>query len=818
MTPDFSASFWQNKKALTDSRKLVLADKTIFFAIDGKNHDGHRFIDDLYQKGVRHFVVEKEADVFAQKYPDAYWQQVPSAIKTLQQWAGYHRANHEIPVIGITGSNGKTIVKEWLYLLLESDFRIVKSPKSYNSQIGVPLSVLEMTSRHQLAIFEAGISQSNEMANLQKVIKPSVGIFTNIGTAHDENFGSVEEKIIEKLKLFQGTETLIYCSDHELLHRYAHQLPAKPFTWGNEETATVSYEILDRQSGNLTIKLHYRKHVGLLYFPFSDQASFENAMTCVATLLFLGYSLDQLQAKLNLLRSHAKQVTMRLELKQGRNNCLMVNDAYNNDLAGLAVALEFTSQQDEIRPRTLILSDMLEAGLPETHLYNNVRILAESKSVKRIIGVGKTLLACQDIFDGLQTAFFPTTQALISAIQEGSLPFTNELILVKGARAFGFEQVVNLLEQKVHGTRLEINLDAIAHNLNFYRSLLQNGTKIMVMVKGFGYGSGSLEVAHLLQYHLIDYLGVAYTDEGISLREGGIRLPIMVLNPPEETFESLFAYQLEPEIYSFSQLAAFLYFLKRKTIGHKKPYRIHLNLDTGMNRLGFSENEWETLGKQLAENQKLIRVGSIYSHLAAADEAEHQTFTKGQISLFNKGYNAIAKKLKYEPLKHLLNSPGITRYPEAQFDMVRLGIGLYGIEVNQFYQEHLQPTGTLKTTISQIREIDAHQTVGYGRKGKKATAARIAIMAIGYADGYSRRFSNGVGKVWVNGQLAPVIGNVCMDMTMIDITGIQASEGDEVIVFGKEIPIWELSQAIGTIPYEVLTGISGRVKRIYYSE
>lgn len=792
---------------LLDSRKLISPADSVFFAIKGIRHDGHAFLPTLYQKGVRHFIVEEHAKVLPASYKDASIWEVPDAITALQKIVAYHRNTFTLPVIGITGSNGKTIVKEWLSQLLNKDFRIVKSPKSYNSQIGVPISVWEINEHHTLGIFEAGISLPNEMARLESVIRPTIGIFTNIGPAHEEGFKNREEKIREKLKLFTHTEIVFYRKDYLDIHKAISLLPVKTFTWSDQETADLQILQIEKDKHGSKLSLLFSGETFSLYLPFSDEASVENIVHCISVLLYLKFTESDIQERLNMLHP----IAMRLELKEGINGSYIIDDTYNNDLSGLTMAINFLDQQKQRAKKTIILSDVLESGIEEEKLYGQIAGILQEKNVSRIIGIGKNIQKHQKLFSGLSASFYETTEEFLSKFQINS--FSNEIILIKGARVFAFEKIVRLLQQKMHGTVLEINLDALAHNLNFYRSQLKPGTKIMVMVKAFAYGSGSFEVANLLQFHRADYLAVAYADEGVALRENGITLPIMVMNPTYQTFDKIIHHQLEPEIYSFKILEEFLQYLGE----NKTTSAIHLKLDTGMHRLGFEEKDLDLLLEKITGNSA-VRIASIFTHLAAADEAVHNSFTKSQLEKFNRMTDRLEKSIGYKVIRHAVNSAGILRFPEAHMDMVRLGVGLYGVEANGLRQGELQTVGTLKTIISQIKKVNAGESIGYSRKGMAEKPTTIATIAIGYADGYDRGFSNGKGKVLINGTLCPIIGNVCMDMCMVDITGVEAEEGDEVIVFGKNPSILELSRTIGTIPYELLTGVGERVKRVFYTE
>jgi len=785
---------------VTDSRKVVLAEGAVFFAMKGERHDAHRFLKDLYAQGMRQFVVEEAADL--KDLPEANIVQVPSSLKALQALVKLHRTQFQIPVIGITGSNGKTIIKEWLYQLLTPDFNVVKNPGSYNSQLGVPLSVWQMQSYHQLGIFEAGISKPGEMEVLADIIKPTISLLTNIGTAHDEGFESRELKISEKLKLFSQVHTIVYCADDSQIDKAVAGLKAKKISWAFSGQA--AYSVTLRAS---TVELKRTDWQHRFELPFTDKASVENLLHCIVIMLELDLQPEVIQQRINSLRA----VPMRLELKQGLNNCQLIDDSYNNDLAGLQISLDFINNIRKSK-KTLVLSDILQSGLEDEQLANRMALLIGQSGINRLIGIGKVFVNHQHIFKNVteQSLFFESTeQALLNQVLWNSLH--DEVILLKGARVFQFEKIANHLQRKVHGTRMEIDLSRLVHNLNFFKSKLKPGVKIMAMVKAFAYGSGSEEVANLLQYHRVDYLGVAYADEGIELRKNQITIPIMVMNATEESFPSLLNHNLEPVLYSVAMLKALAGYLSGKTC------LVHIELETGMHRLGLEPEAYAEAVAILKANPN-IKVASIFSHLAAADDAEHDGYTRQQVLVYERGYKTFSDALGVAPIRHILNSPGIIRFEEYQLDMVRLGIGLYGINPTSEPNQNLKPAATLKTVISQIKEIEPGGTVGYGRWGKAAAGKTIATIAIGYADGFSRTFSRGKGKVWVNGKVVPVIGNVCMDMTMIDITGVEAKEGDEVIIFGDALPIQQVAESIGTIPYEILTNTSERVKRVFFAE
>lgn len=783
---------------ITDSRKPMVAEESVFFALAGERHDGHRYIQNLYDLGIRQFIVEKPIE--ASSFPLANICQVPSTLSALQNMVAHHRSTFSIPVVGITGSNGKTIIKEWLYQLLEGDRSIVKNPGSYNSQIGVPLSVWAIAPHHQLGIFEAGISTRGEMERLEKIIQPTIGIFTNIGTAHNEGFVNQTEKIEEKLKVFRHVSTLIYCADHTDVSKHIQQQKIPSLSWGFHSTADIQVEKISSGYG-----IHYQGNSFVITLPFDDKASVENCFHCISLLLYFGYAAPAIQQKVNLLRA----IPMRLELKQGVNRCQLIDDTYNNDVAGLKISLDFLNGQQK-KKKTVILSDILQSGLTENELIDQVSLLLKSYPLYQFIGIGPVLSAHQSYLSlSGKNHFYPSTEVFLQNLDTAQ--FEDELILVKGARAFQFEKIVSRLQRKIHGTVMEIDLNKMVNNLNYFKSQLRHGVKLMAMVKAFAYGSGSEEVANLLQFHQVDYLGVAYTDEGVDLRKNNISLPIMVMNPAEENFHSLLAFSLEPAIYNLKMLTAFCHFTEGKQAA------LHIEVDTGMHRLGFDESDLPAIISLLRTNPQL-KIASVFSHLAGADESVHDGFSKEQFEKFTRFYEGLSQALNIRPLRHILNSPGILRFPDFQLDMVRLGIGLYGVNPTEQEFNQLVPVATLKTIISQIKTIKAGETIGYGRKGKASSEMKMATIAIGYADGFSRSFSQGKGLVLVRGKKVPVVGNVCMDMTMIDVTGTDAQEGDEVILFGPDLPLQEVAQRIQTIPYEILTNTSERVKRVFFAE
>ena len=789
---------------LTDSRRLADSQGTLFFAIPTKRNTGCRYVDDLYRAGVRSFVVPADSDV---DYPDANVWRVDDVVEALQQIAAAHRNQYSIPVVGITGSNGKTIVKDWLVQLLSVDRRVVASPKSYNSQIGVPLSVWQMADDHNIAIFEAGISEAGEMTALQHVINPTVGIFTNIGQAHDENFLTRGQKIAEKLQLFTHCDTLIYCADHKDIHsmvadiesfRHLHCL-----TWGG--TPDCDLQLLDATvaENHTTLRLRRDGTDFDVAIPFIDRASQENVMHCIMLMLYLGYSPEVIADRC----SRLMPVEMRLELNEGTGNSLLINDSYSLDINSLTIALDFLAYQQQHYRRTLIMSDILQAGIDEHELYGQVAQLLRQRGVSRFVGIGPALMRCRELFDDLESTFYASTDDFLN--HHDMTSFHNETILLKGARLFEFERIAKLLQRKTHETVMEVNLDALVHNLNYFRSQLLPETKLMAMVKASSYGAGTVEVASTLQFNHVDYLTVAYVDEGVELRRNGITLPIMVMNPEPAGFDDIIRYCLEPDIYSFRILELFA---ERLKVNPVDPFPIHIEFDTGMHRLGFTDTDVERLRQRIDELHEVLQVKSVFSHLACSEDPAMDNFTRCQISRLREWSAGLPG------IKHILNSSGITRFPEAQMDMVRLGIGLYGVAPEPEVQRQLHQVSRLVTRISQIKDIPAGDTVGYNCRWRAERPSRIAILTIGYADGLHRGLGNGNGRVLVGGCEAPVIGSVCMDMCFVDVTDVPCEEGDRAVIFGEGDLLQRNAAAAGTIPYELLTAVAPRVKRVYYHE
>ena len=814
------------EQLLLDSRKLTIAELTVFFPIKGDRRNGHTFIGELYKKGVRCFVISEPTET--KNFPDGNFILVKDTIAALQNLAAAHRKLFNIPVIGITGSNGKTIVKEWLFQLLEPDYSIVRSPKSYNSQIGVPISVWQTAPYHNLGIFEAGISQPDEMANLEKIIQPTIGIFTNIGGAHNEGFLDIRQKINEKLRLFLKSEIVIFCRDYldinECLVAARDRMKKadsdfdglKTFSWTRKNLDADVIISLIHKVGNFTeVEAEWEGKKIQFTIPFMDEASIENGINCWMLMMYLKINPDTASQRLSALN----KIAMRLEMKEAINHCSLINDSYNSDLNSLAIALDFLGQQKQHAKHTVILSDILQSGMSDDELYSQVSDLIVSKGINRLIGIGKSISKKQNHFiakQNLESEFFVSTEDFLK--QFNSENFNDETILLKGARIFQFELISKKLEHQAHETILEINLNHLAQNLSVYQSLLKPETKLMVMVKAYSYGSGSFEIANVLQQQKVDYLAVAYTDEGIELRKAGITMPIMVMNPEAHTYENVIHYRLEPEIYNVNALRHFNSVAAEHKENYPSGYPVHLELETGMHRLGIEESELENVIQLIKENSAL-KVQSVFSHLAASEDSSLDDFTTEQISRFEKMCEHLQKNISYNFLRHILNSAGIVRFNQSQMDVVRLGIGLYGIDSSEKLKGKLKPVGTLKTTISQIKKLSAGETVGYNRAGKTERDTIIATVGIGYADGLHRVLGNGNGKMLVQAKLVPTIGKICMDMTMLDVTDVDGvEEGDEVIVFGEGLPIENVAQWSNTIPYEVMTGISRRVKRIYFQE
>ena len=785
---------------LIDSRSLCFPEETLFFALKTEKNDGHKYIEELYRRGVRNFVVES---LPIQGTKDCNFLMVKSPLKALQDLAAYHRSQLDIPVIGITGSNGKTTVKEWLYQLLSPDFNVCRSPRSYNSQVGVPLSVWLINPHNDLAIIEAGISQSGEMAKLERIVKPTIGVMTNLGAAHQENFMSYGIKCAEKMQLFKDCKTLVLNSKDATILQCAETLP--------ERVKRVSLQVrqVEKDNDHATIWFEHEGQIGQYTIPFIDDASIENSITCFSTALtvFTG-DIRVLCERM----SRLEQVAMRLEVKDGKNGCTLINDSYNSDVQSLDIALDFMSRRPETKKqhRTLILSDILQSGETPRSLYSRVAQMAASRGIEKVIGVGEELTACEGYFP-MEHYMFRTTDALIHS--EVFERLRNEFILIKGARQFRFDKVSDLLTLKVHQTILEVNLNALVNNVCYYRRFMKPETKMVCMVKASGYGVGSLETSKTLQDNGVDYLAVAVADEGADLREAGITANIMIMNPETTSFKMLFDYSLEPEVFSFDLLEQLIYAAEKEGITN---FPIHIKLDTGMHRLGFNpEKDMPRLIERLSRQTALVPC-SVFSHFVGSDGDEFDAFSHRQFALFDQASRQLQAAYSHKIIRHICNSAGIEHFPEYHLDMVRLGLGLYGINARN--NHILNNVATLKTTILQIRDVPKGDSIGYSRRTVLDRDSRIAAIPIGYADGLNRHLGNRGCYCLVNGQKADYVGNICMDVCMLDVTGIDCKEGDQVEIFGDNLPVTVLSDALGTIPYEVLTGISNRVQRIYIQE
>ena len=802
---------------LTDSRSLCFPEETLFFALKSARNDGHKYIEDLYRRGVRNFVVEAKGVLEfcksgTEHMPDANFLIVPSPLAALQRLAERHRDEFNVPIVGITGSNGKTMVKEWLYQLLLPSQKIVRSPRSYNSQIGVPLSVWLLNERTEIGIFEAGISQPGEMMALRDIIQPTIGVLTSLGAAHQENFRSMEEKCMEKLELMHDTEAMVYCSDNDIVSRCIRRMQYKgdKIAWSQcDEQASFFVKNIENKGQTTRITYIWQEEENTYTIPFIDEASIEDTITCAVVALRLGLTPSQLADRMPKL----EPVAMRLEVKEGQRGCLLINDSYNSDINSLDIALDFMNRRESKRvlKKTLILSDMFQTGTTPEALYAQVSDLAVKRGIEKFIGIGTELMAQADKIQIADKQFFASVPHFLSS--ETFTGLHNELILLKGARPFGFDLITEQLEQKVHETILEVNLNAVVDNLNYFRSFLHPDTKMVCMIKADAYGAGAVEIAKTLQDQRVDYLAVAVADEGVTLRKAGITANIMVMNPEMTAFKTMFDYDLEPEVYSFRLLDALIKAARKEGI---TGWPVHIKLDTGMHRLGFDpEQDMFKLIDRL-KHQTAIIPRSVFSHFVGSDSDGFDEFSARQFALFEEGSQQLQAAFSHKILRHMDNSAGIEHFPERQMDMCRLGIGLYGVDPRD--NRILSTVSTLKTTILQMRNVPTGETVGYSRKGKIDRDSVIAAIPIGYADGLNRGLGNRRCYCLVNGQKAPYVGNICMDVAMIDVTDIPCQEGDQVEIFGEHLPVTVLSDVLGTIPYEVLTGVSNRVKRVYFQD
>lgn len=800
-------------RLLTDSRSLSFPEETIFFAIRTKHGDGHRYINELYHRGVRNFVVNTTDSL--SNLDDANFIIVNDSLEALQTLSSYHRSQFDIPIVGITGSDGKTIVKEWLYQLTAGSYNVTRSPRSYNSQIGVPLSVWKLSDESTLGIFEAGISQTQEMDNLQRIIKPTIGIVTNISSAHQENFSTMQEKCLEKLSLFRKCDIVIYNADDPLLASCVTRshLPSREIAWSCKDPERPLYiKSIEKDNTGTTIKYNYLTMENCYHIPFLDDASVEDSISCLAAALYLMIPADIIAERM----AQLEPVAMRLEVKEGKRGCLIINDSYNSDTASLDIALDFMERRSATLPhlkRTLILADIKQTGESANNLYRIVLEYLEERKIEKFIGIGKDICSQASKFkkSDIECHFFESTEALL--VSHILREMHNECVLIKGSRSFHFEDVSEALEKKVHQTILEVNLSALRDNLNRYRNNLAPSTKTICMVKAGAYGAGALEVGRTLQECNVDYLAVAVADEGAELRKDGITTGIIVMNPEPSSYSTLFDNKLEPEVYSFGMLKSLIHAACHEGI---TDYPIHIKIDTGMHRLGFLPEEIPALIDTL-KRQSALTPRSVFSHFAGSDSPLFDDFTKTQVERFEKASSELQRAFKHNILRHICNSAGAERFTSAQYDMVRLGIGLYGISP-MGEESTLRPISTLKTIILQLRDVPAEETVGYSRKGTLTRDSRIAALPIGYADGLNRRLGNGKGYCIINGKRAPYIGNICMDVCMVDVTGIECKEGDIVEIFGDNLPVTTVAEWLETIPYEVLTSVSTRIKRVYYSD
>ncbi len=797
---------------LTDSRSLCFAEETLFFALKSGRNDGHNYISDLYRRGVRNFVVQNVPARYSTVYPDANFLKVADSLVALQRLAERHRDEYDIPIVGITGSNGKTIVKEWLYQLLSPEMKVTRSPRSYNSQIGVPLSVWLLNEQSQVGVFEAGISEPGEMLALRDIIQPSIAVLTFIGDAHQKNFTSLEEKCREKVILFHDAKTIVYCKDDTIVDEIVNesQYKGENLAWSmNDDSVPFFVESVEKKELNSVIHYTWRGEEGEYTLPFIDEASVRNSVTTAVVALHLGLSKTLLAERMQ----NLEPVAMRLEVKEGQHGCTLINDSYNSDINSLDIALDFMNRRPDHKGlgRTLILSDIYQTGEPLDELYAEVSSLAVQRGVTKIIGIGAQIMDHADLIKVKEKFFFHDVTSFIHSAVFESLH--DEVILIKGARRFGFDSITELLVKKVHETILEVNLSGVVKNLNFYRSFMRPETKLVCMIKADAYGAGAVEIAKTLQDHRVDYLAVAVADEGVTLRKNGITSNIMIMNPEMSAFKTMFDYDLEPEVYSFRLLDALIREAQKEGISN---FPVHIKLDTGMHRLGFDPMQDMPELIDRLKNQSALIPRSVFSHFVGSDSDSFDDFSAEQFRLFCHGSELLCKAFPHKILRHIDNSAGIEHFPERQLDMCRLGLGLYGYDSRD--NSMINNVTTLKTTILQIHDLKAGETVGYSRRGTLSRDSRIAAIPIGYADGLNRRLGNRHCHCLVNGKEAEYVGNICMDVAMIDVTDIDCREGDQVIIFGEELPVTVLSDAMETIPYEVLTGISNRVKRVYYQD
>ena len=803
---NYSKEDFEIDHLLFDSRQVIFPEKSLFFAFESPNNNGHRYILELISKGLKAFVVRKEN--WKEQYPNAHFLKVDDVLEALQKIAAHHRSKFDIPLIAITGSNGKTIIKEWLSSILSSKHQVAKNPKSYNSQIGVPFSLSLIRSNHNIGIFEAGISRKGEMEKLEKLIHPQIGMFTNIGSAHDAGFLNRQEKIEEKARLFDRCEQIIYCKDHQDIHKALQKKNTKLISWSSEQEADLRIVRIEKEKNQSTLTFEYQKGTNKITYPFTDEASIENCNHCLLASLRLGIPFEDIQEKMLQL----KPIAMRLEVLQGENNCLIINDSYNSDLESLSAALQFLNSQQLQKKKVLILSDFHQFGEKPASFYAKVAEVINQNKIHSLFTIGEEIVQTDPhLKENIERRHFAENKNLEEHFDQH--PLINAQVLIKGSRTFAFENISQILIKKHHQAKLEINLSALANNYDYFKNKLYPSTKMLCMVKASGYGSGGVEIAKVLANKNCDYLGVAYLDEGVELREAGIELPILVLNSDPSSCKRFIQHKLEPEIYSLQQLDEFVQFLP-----YGKSLKIHLKIDTGMHRLGIVKEEIPMLIDKLKANPQL-KIASIMSHLAASESSSEDAFTHQQAQSFSDAFRQINADFSKEFTRHIVNSAGILRFPQYHFEMVRLGIGLYGVSPMNKGKNELETVLSLKANISQIKTLKPGDTVGYSRKGMVEQATQIGIVNIGYADGLLRKAGNGAFSLLVNGQKAPTVGNICMDMCMIDITDLaNVAVGDEVLIFGEAQPVEQLSKVLDTIPYEIFTSISERVKRVYYKE
>lgn len=782
-----------------DSRQLHPHDSTLFVAIKGSHHDGHAHVQEMYDAGTRCFVVERP-DGLPQ---DANYLVVDDSLRALQMLAIWHRSSSQITSVGITGSNGKTIVKEWLNELIGDSKSVIRSPGSWNSQIGVALSIWRIEERHTIGLFEAGISRPNEMDRLKEMIAPQMGIFTNLGPAHSEGFESDKHKAAEKAQLFSECESVVCCRDHQVVVDAllnAGLGEERLLTWSRQGKAPMQILSEEETAYGKKCIVRYEGKAHELDIPFSDDASAENIFHAVLAGLALGVTFRVLKERVRELQP----LDMRLQLIEGKGGSTILNDAYSNDPISLNIALDRLRAIASSRSKVAILSTMEDVRKNDLGANSALAEMLRRAELEKVYVIGPN----PDSYKGAGiTLHYPDTEALLRSIKEEE--FVGKAILIKGSRKYQLERIVERLRAKSHGAVLEVNLSAIKHNLDTYRDLLDERTSVMVMLKAFGYGGGATEIARLLEYEKIDGIGVAYATEGVQLRQDGITTPILVMNTADTGWDVFNRFELQPTVHSIPQLSSLIAYMD----AGGGVIDIHLELDSGMNRLGIKKSELDGLLDLIRVKSK-VYISSVFSHLAASDSEIHDDFTNEQIDTFNNMFEHISKVLGYAPKRHILNSSGISRHSDHQMDMVRLGIGLYGYD-GTLERNTLRPALSLSAAISQIKHVREGESVGYGRSYIADRDTRIAVLPIGYADGLRRTLSNGVGNFWIGNKAVPIVGKVCMDMTMIDVTNVTCEVGTQAWLFDERRGMDDLCAALETIPYEVLCSLSTRIERRY---